>query len=80
MGRMDLLPQNEVLPLLVSSIVLITWGSGLLWRLPHIATNDNTQRIVIYILWTLSCFAMLSAPAWLIAGLAIPIAWLHVLG
>jgi hypothetical protein len=75
----DLFNKNDLLPLLVNSVVFVTWGAVLLWRLPKVIVLNKTQRVVLYILWTLSCFAMMAAPAGLLATFAIPIAWIHLL-
>jgi hypothetical protein len=74
----DLFNKNDLLPLLVNAVVFLTWGAVLLWRLPKLTIPNQTQRVVLYILWTLSCFAMMAAPAGLVATFAIPISWIHI--
>jgi hypothetical protein len=75
---MDLF-DNGLLDLVVSSIVIVIWASVLVWKLHTIQTEGTIQRIVIYILWTMSCFAVMIGPSGLFAVITLPLIWTYFL-
>jgi hypothetical protein len=74
---MDLL-DNGLLDLVVSSIVIIIWASVLVWKLQKVETEGTIQRIVMYILWTLSCFAVMIGPSGYFV-ITLPLIWAYFL-